>query len=525
MIRVPLKRKSQWVVAALGLTTASITGCATNPVTGRNEWSFVSESQEIAVGKANYGFYQQAQGGTYRVEKSVTDYVRKVGNKLWAVSDRQQLPYEIVVLNSSVPNAWALPGGKMAINRGLLVEMSSEAELAAVLGHEMVHVAARHGAKSMQRGTFSQITLMGLGLWAGDEKYGDLILGGAGLTAGLVNLKYGRGAESESDKYGIKYMAAAGYDPMAAVELQETFLRISKGKNPGWLEGLFLSHPPSQERVEANRETASAYPTGGFVGREAYAQAMAPLFQSQEAYTALDNGYLALSEKNPERALELANQAIRMEPREAHFHGLAAKALMAQNKADHARREWDQAIKLDDNYFEYYLRRGQLAYQSKDSSAARRDLRKSVELLPTASGHYLLGVIALGDGNRSEATEHFRVAASSDSDEGKKAQVQLAKLELSEKPERYLRVGLGLNGKGYLVLGVENTTPVDISDCTVSVSTTASRRWESYQFTRGLPARRTSSLNTRIGPFADASALQQAGVQVRFDKVVVPDAE
>ena len=101
---------------------------------------------------------RQAEGGDFDVLPEPTAYVNEVGKKLAAVSDRQ-LPYEFVVLNNSVPNAWALPGGKIAVNRGLLTELRSEAELAAVLGHEIVHAAARHGAKAQERGTLPQVGL------------------------------------------------------------------------------------------------------------------------------------------------------------------------------------------------------------------------------------------------------------------------------------------------------------------------------------------------------------------------------
>ena len=121
-----------------------LTGCVINPVTGDRELALVSAEQEIAIGEQQYEPSQQMQGGEYTLDPELTSYVAGVGQKLAAVSDRQ-LPYEFVVLNSSVPNAWALPGGKIAVNRGLLTELDSEAELAAVLGHEIVHAAARHG--------------------------------------------------------------------------------------------------------------------------------------------------------------------------------------------------------------------------------------------------------------------------------------------------------------------------------------------------------------------------------------------
>ena len=122
-------------------------GCATNPVTGKSELVLMSESAEIAIGTKHYRPNQQAEGGLYLMDPELTSYVNQVGARLAAVSDRP-LPYEFVVLNDSIPNAWALPGGKIAINRGLLLALENEAELAAVLGHEIVHAAARHSAKN-----------------------------------------------------------------------------------------------------------------------------------------------------------------------------------------------------------------------------------------------------------------------------------------------------------------------------------------------------------------------------------------
>ena len=130
-------------------------GCATNPVTGEKDFMLVSESQELSIGKQNYSPLRQAQGGDYVADPQLQAYVDEVGQKLAAVSDRK-LPYEFHVINNSVPNAWALPGGKIAINRGLLVELDSEAELAAVLGHEVTHAAAKHSAQQMSRGMLLQ---------------------------------------------------------------------------------------------------------------------------------------------------------------------------------------------------------------------------------------------------------------------------------------------------------------------------------------------------------------------------------
>src|SRR5262245_30543953 len=115
------------------LLTLVLTACGVNPVTGKREIQFVSEAAELQIGEQQYAPTRQSEGGDFKQLPELTAYVNEVGQKLAAVADRK-LPYEFVVLNSSVPNAWALPGGKIAVNRGLLPELRSEAELAAVLG-------------------------------------------------------------------------------------------------------------------------------------------------------------------------------------------------------------------------------------------------------------------------------------------------------------------------------------------------------------------------------------------------------
>ena len=213
------------VTAILTVSLVLSAGCATNPVTGKTELSLVSESREIDIGAEQFAPAQQVQGGQYRLDPGLTRYVDQVGQRLAAVSDRQ-LPYEFVVLNHSTPNACALPGGKIAVNRGLLMELDNEAELAAVLGHEIVHAAARHGAKSMERGMLLQGAIIATALATSEHKHANYIVQGAALGAQLASQKYGRDAERESDYYGMRYMAKAGYDPAAAIGLQETFVRL-----------------------------------------------------------------------------------------------------------------------------------------------------------------------------------------------------------------------------------------------------------------------------------------------------------
>ncbi|MCE9615500.1 MAG: M48 family metalloprotease [Lentisphaerae bacterium] len=497
--------------------------CATNPVTKKREFHWLSEGQEKQIGESSYLAYQQAEGGTYEVDPAVASYVKRVGETLWRVSDRPQLPYDIVVLNNSVPNAWALPGGKMAINRGLLTALHSESELAAVLGHEIVHVAARHGAKSVERGTLLQVGLLGIGLAAQDRDYEQIVLAGSGAVAGLTSLTFSRRDELQADKYGIAYMSRAGYDLQAAVTLQELFVKLSSGQDSGWLAGWLSTHPPSPERVEANRLTIAQYATGGLVGRDTYSNAMAHLMATAPAYAKGDEGCKALQQHQADAALALAQEAIAIEPGEALFHGLAAKAYAQKQAWDQALDSLNRAIALNSRYFEYYLSRGQLLHERGQIDAARADLNESIQWLPTASAHYLLGAMDLDDGDSSRAVEHFRAAAESESDEGRKAAVLLAKLELPEHPERYLQVAYALDDKGYLVLIVENGSPVDVSTCEVGLATRDEPSWARQVFPQGVPARRASKLPTRLGPFTSVKAAQDA-VRYRFERVAVAGA-
>ena len=380
------------LVAVAGAALAL--GCMTNPVTGKTEFGFVSEQQEIQIGEQYYSPTRQEQGGDYTVDPELSAYVSEVGQKLAKVSQRPSLPYEFVVINNTVPNAWALPGGKIAVNRGLLLALENEAQLAAVLGHEIVHAAARHGAKSMERGVLLQSAVAGTQIATGGSQWASLAVQSAGLGAQLTSLKYGRDAERESDKYGIEVMQRAGYDPRAAIRLQEIFVELSNNQEPDWLSGLLASHPASQERVENNRKDVEKLLTKGGAPGELYAEryqrTIARLRRSQDAYAAADRGREALVEGNVGEALRLANQAIAIEPREARFHELRGDARLAEDRYEEAVTNYNRAIERDESYFRPYLLRGVARDKLGDRADARADIESSYRLYPLPQIQQLL---------------------------------------------------------------------------------------------------------------------------------------
>ena len=489
------------------LAIVSLGGCAVNPVTGKNELMTVSPKQDLEIGEQNYAPMLQSQGGAYDVDPLLTDYVQSVGAKLAAVSD-VQLPYEFTVLNSSVPNAWALPGGKIAINRGLLTELNSEAELAAVLGHEIVHAAARHTAKQMSRGQLMQGMVLATSVATSNTNYGDYAVGGAAVAAQLITTKYGRGAELESDKYGMKYMRNAGYDPQGAVVLQETFVRLSEGHDQDWISGLFASHPPSNERVKANRQTAKKWPAGGTVGTDSFRAAMQKTFEAKPAYDAYDEGREALGEKNNDEALSLANKALDIFPAEANFHALRGDVRLLNKQYDMAVTNYNRAIGRRDDFFYYHLQRGLAKKELKQNDAAAADLERSLELLPTAPAHYNLGLIKQDRGQTDAAIEHFRVVATSDGDYGKAAQGQLARLELADKPGDYVPYACAAGSNGNLVVSVRNDAPIAITGVQVEISYT-DNAGSTKRINRSVGGRiepgQIAKTDTGLGPYAGSN--------------------
>ena len=413
------------------LLAISLAGCAVNPVTGKKEMIIDSTAQDIEIGKQNYLPSQQAQGGQYVVDKGLTTYVNQVGKKLAAVSDVPDLPYEFVVLNNDVPNAWAMPGGKLAINRGLLVQLEDEAQLAAVLGHEIVHAAARHGAsaKTQQMVVGAGALLAGVAVSTKKPEYGVLAVGALAVGANAWNSKYSRDHETDADTYGIKYMAKAGYDPQAAVELQELFLRMAEKQEPSWIEGMFASHPASRDRVAANTAELRNYPKGGARNKEAFQRAMAQLRQDKDAYKNYQEAMKSAKAKQYDKALSLVDNSIQQQPRENLFWELKGQLLLQQDKNQEAVSALDKSIGANPNFFRPYIYRGMAYKELGKSGLAERDLVASQRLLPTQEASEQLGDMALTKGDRATAAAYYQQVAAGGGEAGERAKAKLAKLQ------------------------------------------------------------------------------------------------
>ena len=242
-------------LAAFALTS---TGCATNPATGKKQLSLYGEQQEIAMGRdadpqivGQYGLV---------ADEDLRSYVADVGARLAAESERPDLPWTFRVLDDPVVNAFALPGGYIYVTRGILAHMGSEAELAAVLGHEIGHVTARHGVNRLSKAQLAQLGL-GIGMVAASPEMRGILgdLGSAGMQ--LLFLKYSRDDERQADELGFRYADREGYPPGGFVDVFRTLSATSSLSSGGErLPNYLATHPDPQERMETARQRAESMP-------------------------------------------------------------------------------------------------------------------------------------------------------------------------------------------------------------------------------------------------------------------------
>jgi predicted Zn-dependent protease len=254
---------------------AGLSGCATNPVTGDKDFVLLSESEEISLGRR---YHQDIlrEMSVYQ-DPDLAAYVSRVGQRVASASHRPGLNYQFTVIDSSDVNAFALPGGYIYITRGLLAYLNSEAELAAVLGHEIGHVTARHAVRQHSASTAAGVAGAILQATTGVQGSQDLFnVFGKAILSG-----YGREHELESDRLGAQYLARTGYDPQAMLKVigvlknQELFERQrarEENREPRAYHGVFASHPDNDRRLqevvsEANRLRNGS---GTRIGREDY---------------------------------------------------------------------------------------------------------------------------------------------------------------------------------------------------------------------------------------------------------------
>jgi predicted Zn-dependent protease len=254
------------VVAALLPTLAVGSSCAINPATGERNFTLISEGQEIEMGKQAAADVAQTIG--LYDDARAQRYVADLGQRLASNSERPKLPWSFQVVDDPAVNAFALPGGFIFVTRGLMSHMGSEAQLAAVMGHEIGHVTARHSVRQMSKATIAQLGL-GVGMIFSETLRSVGQLGAAGLQ--LLFLKYGRDAEREADDLGFRYAGENGFDLRSMPEVFATLKRVGEASGGNRLPSWMATHPSPDERIERiNKMLAEKQPPAGKVNRDQY---------------------------------------------------------------------------------------------------------------------------------------------------------------------------------------------------------------------------------------------------------------
>jgi predicted Zn-dependent protease len=257
------------VAASLAVVLLALLGCATNPATGRPQIALISEQQEIELGSENDQQIQQ-QLGLYP-DPQLQEYVNRIGRKMAATSERPDLPWTFRVLDDPVVNAFAIPGGHVYVTRGLLTHLTSEAELAGVVGHEIGHVTARHSVTQMSKERIARI-----GILAG-AIVSPALAGYAARGLEVAFLKYSRDDERQADHLGLRYMYQQNYDPREMPRVFEVLQRVSAAQGDGRIPGWLSTHPSEEERIRTIGGEVSRLGgdfAGRIVNRDAYVRSL-----------------------------------------------------------------------------------------------------------------------------------------------------------------------------------------------------------------------------------------------------------
>jgi predicted Zn-dependent protease len=406
---IPLHRRR---FLQFGCLTAAgwLTGCATNPVTGQSQLMLVSENQEIALDKQNSPHQFSADYGISQ-DQQLNTYLNQTGHRLAAISHRPGIPYSFQAVNATYVNAYAFPGGSIAATRGILLKLNNEAELAALLGHELGHVNARHTAQIMSKGMLTNALIGGVAsIVSATTNYGELASQLGMLGSGVLLAAYSRDNERQADDLAMAYMVKADYSPDGMIGLMEMLNELSSGHHSA-AELLFATHPMSKERYQTclNRaETTYGHARSKPLNRERYMDNTASLRRDKVAIEAIQAGEAEMGKEKWDAATGHFAKALKQNPDDYAGLVLMAKCRLVKKQYDAAANDLKKAQSV-------YPREGQAHYlaayvdiHKKRYDAALNQLTVYDNALPgNPNILFFKGVAYEGKGIEKSAAEHY----------------------------------------------------------------------------------------------------------------------
>ncbi|HRG70526.1 MAG TPA: M48 family metalloprotease [Thauera aminoaromatica] len=401
------RRQALWLLGAGA--AAGLSGCATSPVTGETILVGMSEAQEKQT-DAQVAPHQFSQDLGAIQDEAVNRYVAGIGQRMGTLTHRPQMPYSYRVLNANYVNAYTFPGGAMGVTRGILADLDDEAQLAALLGHELGHVNARHAAQRQGQNLVAQAALAGLNVAAQSSDWGGLMSMGGQIGASALLAGYSREHEREADALGQEYLVKAGYPATGMVRLHQLLVAEEKTA-PSLLQTMFSTHPMSSERMQAAQAAAdSRYRISNSLDarRERFMDSTASLRRIRPTIDACKNGETAMAARQYPKAQAEFQTALARTPRDYASNLRMAQCLQAQGQTAKAVDYADNAREIYPQEAQAYKLAGVLALQQRDAGRAYQNLDRFDRLLPGDAGiTFLKGISLEGMGNRQAAAQHY----------------------------------------------------------------------------------------------------------------------
>ena len=407
-----LSRRDFVKMAAATAGGLALAGCATNPVTGEKQLMLVGEGEERAIDqKQSPHQFSEDFGAT--ANPGVNQYVQGVGKALGAKSHRPNVPYSFRVVDASHVNAYAFPGGSIACTRGILLSLDDEAQLAALFGHEVGHVSARHSAARMSQSLLIEAAVTGAAVAVAvkDERYAPLAGAVGALGSGLLLAKYSRDDERQADALGLEYMVRCGYNPEGMTGLMRMLTGLHE-QEPSRLQLMFATHPMGRERLDnAKRAIRERYADkgGNPVYRERFMDETAPMRRFKPAVEAIQKGDKAMAEGKPEAAAPNYAAALKAVPDDYEALVKMSRCLLVQKQVKEARAYADRAKAVKPGEAQALAAMGLAAFQASDFAASHAEFAAYQKLLPGNPGMYFLDGYSLDKlGRRQEAAALYQ---------------------------------------------------------------------------------------------------------------------
>lgn len=407
----PEMTRRHFIVLSAAGAAALLTGCATDPVTGKKQFMLMSAAGELGADRENSPHQISADYGALQ-NADLNRYITTVGDLLAAKSHRPAMPYTFRGVNAVYVNAYAFPAGSIAVTRGMLLDMQSEAELAALLGHEIGHVCARHAAEQATKSIVSSVVITGLAAFVQYQfdGYGDLTSGLGMVAAGALLARYSRADEREADALGLEYMTRAGYNPEGSIALMDILRKLSQDK-PNAIEMLFATHPMSEERYQTSVEavrTQYAAAKNNPLNRERYMDMTTSLRASKGAIDQMQNGEKAMSAGKFDEASTCFTNGLRLAPNDYAGLLMLARCRLMQKQGAEADRLAKEAQASYPGEAQAVYISGMAKVQMRAFEAAFQEFSNYETILPgNPNTTYFKGYCMEGAGRRQPAADNY----------------------------------------------------------------------------------------------------------------------